>query len=108
MMKYLALGLLLFSFTASALELKVSKVSRDGQMERSFLLKTNLTQKVYLDCQSFMQGLYIGERSNNNFSLLDPDQCQSLYERIKESVSNHQRHCIDVESNEVRADYSCQ
>lgn len=106
-MKYIALGLMIFSFTASALDIKVSRLSSEGGMERSFILKTNLSEKVVLDCQSFMQGLYIGPRNNNNFSFLDPEQCESLHSRIKQSLSNHQRHCLDVENKEVRADYSC-
>lgn len=106
-MKYLYLAVMLTSFSALALEVKVSHLSSEPQMDRSFVLKTNLTQKVILDCQSFLQGLYIGPRSGGDFSMLDPDECHGLYLRIKESLKSRSKHCLDVEDQTIRSDFSC-
>ena len=56
-MKYL-LGLILaFSFISlHAYEVQVKKMSKDGELDRSYVLSTNVQDKVVLDCQSFIQG----------------------------------------------------
>lgn len=106
-MKNLYLALMLTSFSALAVEVKVSHLSNEPQMERSFILRTHLTKKVLLDCQSFLQGLYIGPRSEGNFSMLEPDECYGLYERIKDSLRSRNKHCLDVEDGTIHSDFSC-
>lgn len=79
---------------------------KDGELERSFVLSTNLPDKVVLDCQSFIQGLRIGEKENAIIYMLDPYECESVQERVRKSLRRLQNHCIDVEED-IRADYSC-
>ena len=106
-MKYiLRLSLFVFTVSAFAVEVKVRKMTRDRDLDRSFVLTTQLNDKVVLDCQSFIMGLQIGEYESTNHFLLDPDECDSLQARIKTSLRKLQKHCIDVE-NDIRADYSC-
>ena len=90
-----------------AAEIKVKKMTKDGELERSFILKTNLEEKVVLDCQSFIQGLRIGEFEEATTFMLDQEDCDSLQARVKGSLRKLQNHCIDVE-DDIRADYSCQ
>lgn len=104
-MKVLFLMLTL-SLCVNAEEIKVKKIRKDGEMQRSFVLKTNLKEKVVLDCQSFVQGLRIGERESALTFLLDPWECEELYKRVRGSLKKFQNHCIDVE-DDIRADYTC-
>lgn len=106
-MKFLGLFLVLASVSALAFEVKISGLKHEAQMERSFVLKTNLPHIVILDCQSFIQGLYIGPRSEGQFSMLDPYACEELHSRIKESLSHHQNHCLDMEADIILSDFSC-
>jgi hypothetical protein len=88
-------------------EIRVKKMVKDGELDRSFVLKTNLADKVVLDCQSFIQGLRIGEFEEAHVFLMEPDECAGLQQRVKGSLRKFQNHCIDVEAD-IRADYSCQ
>lgn len=88
-------------------EIRVSKMSRDGDLERSYVLKTNLPEKVVIDCQSFIQGLRIGEFENAYTYMMDQEQCESLQQRIKLSLRKLQHHCIDVETD-IRSDRTCE
>lgn len=101
-----ALCLLVFSFSTLAFEIKVSKMTPDREMERAFVLKTSLPEKVTLDCHSFLQGLRIGEYDSPDFYMLEAYECEELHFRIKDSLKRRQKHCIDVEED-IRADYSC-
>lgn len=82
-------------------------MSRDGELERSFVLKSNLKEKVVLDCQSFLQGLRIGTYEDGAFFMMGAEDCEALYTRMKGSLRSFQKHCVDVE-DEIRADYTCQ
>lgn len=107
-MKYL-LGLILTLsfFELHAFEVEVRKMSRDGELERSYVLTTNVQDKVVLDCQSFIQGLRIGEYEAAYTYLMDPDDCDALTSRIRSSIRKLKKHCIDIE-DDIRADYTCQ
>lgn len=106
MNKLCGLLLILISFSLYAEEIRVKKMSRDGELERSYVLRTNLPQKVVLDCQSFIQGLRVGEFEEAYTFLLDPQECEALQGRMKSSLRKFQNHCIDVE-DDIRADYTC-
>ena len=95
-----------FSFLttyAFALELKVTAFTQDGELERSFVLTSSFPERVVLDCQSFVQGLYLG---GDHLIFLDPEECQGLQERIYTSLINSESHCIEVD-DELRSDASC-
>ena len=84
----------------------VSKMFKDGELERSFVLRTNLPEKVVVDCQSFVQGLRIGEYENAFTYLLNTEDCEGLQNRIRSSLKRFQKHCIDVQ-DDIRSDRSC-
>lgn len=97
------LVLVLSSF-AFAVEIRVEDMTLVEGLDRSFVLKTSLPDKVVLDCQSFIQGLNIG---TENLFLLDPDECEGLQDRIFSTISETKQHCLEVEDF-IRADYICQ
>jgi hypothetical protein len=99
--------ILLLSFLElHAGEIRVKKMMKDGELERSFVLKTNLTEKVVIDCQSFIQGLRIGEFEQAFNYMLDPEECDGLQTRVRASIKKFRHHCIDVDQD-IRADYTC-
>jgi hypothetical protein len=97
---------LLVSLPLMADVLSVSSMKNEPQMDRSFFLKTQLTDKVLLDCQSFLQGIYIGPRDGGAFFMMEPDECESLYNRIRGSHRKFKKHCIEIE-DAVNADETC-
>ena len=101
-MKTLVIALSILSFSLHAEEIKVTKMKLTPGMERSFVLKTSLPEKVVLDCQSFIQGLSVGEQ----LYMMDANHCESLAKGMMESFKSSRTHCIDVE-DEVRSDYTC-
>ncbi len=101
-----ALLLALLSFPLMADVLTVSSMKSEPQMDRSFFLKTQLEDKVLLDCQSFLQGIYIGPRNGGAFFMMEPDECADLYTRIRASHRKFKKHCIDIE-DAVKSDESC-
>jgi hypothetical protein len=106
MKKILGLALIL-ALPVFAMEIKVDKMSPVKGFDRSYYLHTKSIEKqVILDCQSFVQGLTIGKGNAATFFLLEPQDCESLFLRTRESLKKLQKHCLDVE-NGVRADYTC-
>jgi hypothetical protein len=106
-MKYvIGLIMALCFFDAGASEIKVSKMTTVSGMNYKFQLKTSLQEKVILDCQSFVQGLTIGEGSSPSFFLIEPEDCEAITERMQSSLKKHEMHCLDVEDT-IRSDYTC-
>ncbi len=101
-----ALMLFMLSFPLMADVLTVSSMKKEPQMDRSFFLRTQLEDKVLLDCQSFLQGIYIGPRNGGAFFMMEPDECATLYNRIRSSHRKFKKHCIDIE-DAVNSDESC-
>lgn len=91
---------------AHAEEVKVSSMKVVEGMDRSFSLKTNLNEKVILDCQSFIQGLTFGENGSSSLYMMDAHECENLYSNMRESFKKRQKHCIEIDS-EFRSDYVC-
>jgi hypothetical protein len=107
LMKLLVISILLVnSFMIFAQEVKVSRMTRDGDLERSYVLKTNLPLKVVLDCQSFIQGLRLGEYEAASTILLDEQECDGLSQRINSSMKKGLKHCIEIDEI-ISSDYSC-
>jgi hypothetical protein len=102
-MKILGL-LLLISFYAPAAEIRVKKMTQDRELDRSFILRTNIPEKVVLDCQSFIQGLRIGEYESAHTYMLNPEDCEGLQQRVKSSLRKFKNHCIEVEEDIVSDD----
>lgn len=106
MKAFIGMLFLLSLISAHAEIIKVKGMSKDGELERSFVLKTNFQEKIVLDCQSFIQGLRIGEFEEAYTYLLDPQDCESLYKRIRSSLKKRRSHCIDIEAD-IRSDRAC-
>ncbi len=102
----LILTTLLLSAGALADEIRVKKMTKDATLERSFILQTNLTEKVVIDCQSFIQGLRIGEGGNALVYLMDPEDCEELQGRMRTSLRKFRHHCMDVDT-EIHSDWTC-
>ena len=81
-------------------------MKNEPSMDRSFFLKTQLDDKVLLDCQSFLQGIYIGPRNGGAFFMMEPDECEGLYNRIRGSLRKWKKHCIEIE-DAVNSDEAC-
>jgi hypothetical protein len=105
-MRRIVFSLILLTGSAEALDFKVSRMQSQGEKDRSFILTTNLREKVVLDCHSFIQGLTIGDSRTGIFYLLDPWECEELAVRMRASLRRLQRHCVDADEV-IRADYSC-
>lgn len=99
--------LLVLSFSSFAAEIKVKKMLKDGDLDRSFVLRTNLPEKVVLDCQSFIQGLRIGEYESAQTYMLNPEDCEGLQDRVRASLRKFKNHCIQVEED-ILSDDTCQ
>lgn len=106
-MKLILMSLLmLICFQISALEVQVSELQQRPQMDHQFSLMTSLNKKVILDCQSFIQGLSIGEVPQQIFYMLEPYECEDLYGRINSSLLLLKKHCLDLDEI-IRSDYTC-
>jgi hypothetical protein len=105
-MKFIIASLLFASLSAFSEEVRVKKMVKDGDLERSFVLKTNLQEKVVLDCQSFIQGFRIGEYEDAIVFMMDPDGCTDLQQRIRNSLRKFKQHCIVIE-NDIKSDETC-
>lgn len=99
--------MLLCSLISNAATIKVDDWKYHLDMERSFQLITqSVSQKVRLDCQSFLQGIMIGEYEDTALIMLDTQTCQDLSQRIQKSISRNMSHCLEVEDILVK-DYRC-
>lgn len=98
--------ILALSFPLMAETLRVSRMSNEPGMERSFILKSQLKDKVLLDCQSFLQGIYIGPRDGGAFFMMEPDECEALHNNIRGSLRKFKKHCIEIE-DAVNSDEAC-
>ncbi len=94
------------SFSLFAYEIKVSKMIKEPLMDRRWNLKSSLETRLVLDCQSFLQGLTLGEKESEEFYMMDSQDCENLAGRMKNSLSKRENHCLDLE-DDLRADYSC-
>jgi hypothetical protein len=95
------------SLSSNAITIKVDDWKYYLDMERSFhLITQSVSQKVRLDCQSFLQGIMIGEYEDTALIMLDTQTCQDLSQRIQKSISRHSSHCLEVEDILVK-DYRC-
>ncbi|HLW55981.1 MAG TPA: hypothetical protein VKY27_01270 [Bacteriovoracaceae bacterium] len=103
----LALLTTLFVSSSFAFVVKVDDWRKNRDMDRSIVLFTqSVSEKVTLDCQSFIQGMWFGEFEEASVVLMDPNHCMQLFDRIKNSVKRGSSHCIEIE-DEVKKDYRC-
>ena len=93
----------LLSTYASGVEIKITSMTPEGDMDRSFVLGTSLPERIVLDCQSFVQGLNLG---GNHLIILEPEECEGLQDRIYSSLIQSEFHCLEVD-DELRGDSPC-
>lgn len=100
------LALMLIAANTLAFDITITRMKRESGMSQSFDLTTNHANPVTLDCQSFIQGLYLGPRETTDIIMLDAWECEELHRRIDSSLRDRKRHCLDVE-DVIRSDYRC-
>jgi len=106
-MRALLTLIMLVTFQESwAYEIRVQQLELKENMDSSYVLKTLPFLKVSLDCQSFVQGLTLGEHPGLNFILMEPSECEDLLNRIKNSLASEEEHCLDLDEV-IHSDYSC-
>lgn len=88
------LGLALYE--ASALEIKVQKMTLSAGFTERWDLKTSLNEKVVLDCQSFVQGLLFGPVGENAI-MLQEWECEELKVDMKKSIKRFKQHCVEID-----------
>lgn len=91
-----AMILLLALFDASALEIKVNRMKRADGYYAKYDLKTSLDEKVVLDCQSFIQGLFFGP-VGEGVVMLQEWECAELMNDMQQSVHKFKKHCLEVD-----------
>jgi hypothetical protein len=91
-----AMILMLALYDASAVEIKVKRMHREPGYEARYELKTSLDAKVVLDCQSFIQGLLVGELGED-VVMLQEWECQELLLAMKKSLHSFKHHCMEVD-----------
>lgn len=92
----IAMILLLSLYDASAYEIRVSSMKRVSDSYSEYQLKTSLGHKVILDCQSFLQGLFLGDLGDEVIPL-EEGECQELVTSIKRSRMQFKKHCLNVD-----------
>ncbi len=91
-----ALVLVFALFDATALEIKVSKMKRVSGYTERYDLKTDLDEKVTLDCQSFIQGLLFGPMGESAI-MLEEWQCDELTQELRKTTNQFKKHCLEVD-----------
>ncbi len=96
-------------YDAKAAQIKVSKMTATPGMEERWELKTNLEEKVVLDCQSFVQGLLFGPVGENAI-MLQEWECDELKTDMKKSLKRFKQHCleVDVDRSVLDSQATCQ
>lgn len=103
-----AMILMLVLNDASAFEVKVSRMKKVSGYTQRYDLKNSLNEKVFLDCQSFVQGLEFGA-PGENVVMLAEWECDELIVDMKASHSQFKKHCleIDPENSVLESHGSC-
>lgn len=108
-MKTIAAMILMFAlYDASAVEVKVTRMSRESGYSERFELKTSMDEKVVLDCQSFIQGILVGPVGESAI-MLQEWECEELMHDMKKSLQKLKAHCIEIdfERNVMDAQGTC-
>jgi hypothetical protein len=94
-----AMILMMALYDASALEIKVSKMTRTQGLDRRYDIKSDFGQKLAVDCQSFIQGVLIGQLGENAI-MLQEWECDELVQDMKSSLRHLKKHCLEVNLEE--------
>ena len=97
-MKNLLLLLALISYLdAIGVEVEVSEMRGPSELEAQFDLITNYPDKVVLDCQSFIQGLFFGAQGSEQIVMLEEYECHQLILDMKQGLKDEGQHCFEVD-----------
>jgi hypothetical protein len=96
MKKAIAMIFMLAHFEVWGTELVVKKMTRSQGYSDRYDLKTTSSEKVILDCQSFIQGLLFGENGQNAI-FLQEWECEELVQDMKKTFSRYKKHCLEID-----------
>jgi hypothetical protein len=97
MKSVIALILVLNLIDALAVEVQVSGMNTSQDFEARFDLVTPHPQKVVLDCQSFVQGLFFGPIGEEEIIMLEEWECAELMGDMKKTIDGSGKHCLEVD-----------
>ena len=97
MKSVIALILVLNLIEALALEVQVSGMNNVQDFESRFDLVSPHPQKVVLDCQSFVQGLFFGPVGEEEIIMLEEWECEELMGDMKKTIDQKEKHCLEVD-----------
>lgn len=96
-MKSLAAFILLLSLVdAIGVEIQVNSMEKTD-LEARFDLGTTRPEKVVLDCQSFIQGLFFGPLGEEEVIMLEEWECEQLMVDMKKTIDSQEKHCLEVD-----------
>ena len=95
--------------SAFAFEIKVSRMKKSAGYSERYELKSTHTEKVVLDCQSFVQGLLFGPFGETAL-MLQEWECDDLVTELKKSHRSFRSHCleVDLEGSVLVSHQTCQ
>lgn len=97
MKSVIALILVLNLIDAFALEVQVTGMNSTPEYEARFDLVSPHPQKVVLDCQSFVQGLFFGPIGEEEIIMLEEWECAELMGDMKKTIDQKEKHCLEVD-----------
>jgi hypothetical protein len=100
MIKYLSISLLILSLPVWGERVQVHSMEVEDTYSARFRLTTFPYPSAVLDCQSFIQGLFLGEDATGDAILLNEWECEELGIGIEESLSHSKPHCLEVDWND--------
>lgn len=104
-----AMILMMALYDAQALEIRVKSMKKSAGFDRKYDLKTSIDEKVTLDCQSFVQGLFFGQ-VGESVIMLQEWECADLVSDMKRSHLHLKKHCLNVdpEQSVLESQATCQ
>lgn len=95
--------------TAAAYEIQVGRMKKSAGYSERYDLKSTHSEKVVLDCQSFVQGLLFGPVGETAL-MLQEWECDDLITEMKKSHRSFKRHCLqlDLEQSVLESHGICQ
>ena len=100
MIKYLSIVLVFLTLPVFAEQIRVKNMELEETYSLRFRLTTSPAIVAVLDCQSFIQGLFLGEDATGESILLNEWECEELAQGMDESIQSSMEHCLEVDWNE--------
>lgn len=109
MKHYLLMSLAILVLPTHAAEIRVSHMTLSTGFDFRYNLTTSIKDPVILDCQSFIQGLFIGASGAEQTILMAEWECEELVSEMNESLGRKEKHCLEVDTDrgELTSHQSC-